>query len=591
MKRSLFLLLTVAVLFVNSFGKFTHAAIGQCDFSSAKDGDVDGSDLAQFAAYYAAVHANADVNGDSSVDSNDVAHFAEFFGQTYNVSARPPNILLIISDDVGLDVTTDMYPGLIDELETIYSSHPGVGNIRGTPASTPVLDHLAQEGKVFSNAWAQPFCSPTRASIITGLFANKHDVITYQDPLSQNHASFVKKLRDEAGYSTAAFGKWHLAGLGTYTGMKPKQAGFDLFKGSRGAALSSYWAPYEYYVQTDSTPDNVWNPGTLQPRTLPGITATTYAPVVKGWDTIDWINTRQAADPNKPWFAYLAFNMSHATAGSPMMVVPDKDTLDCHATDPLQDGPACKEIKGCGGTFGGTSIGSCTGEQLMRAMTASMDTVIGKVLEAVDSIPSDTYVIYTGDNGTPMYTIGGSLGPQIGNMYITRTGRGKGTAYESGARVAMAIRGPGIAGGSKSSEFVHAADLFSTILELAGLTPPENVPNYAGSSVPLDSVSLAPILFGPSSTVRDPNEGYILTESQNLMTAGQPIVVGARNGTYKVNCINNTNTGNCTFYNLITDPLEEFPLDKPISCTGWTTANPEWHYCRLIEVITTYSIF
>ena len=115
----------------------------------------------------------------------------------------------------------------------------------------------------------------------------------------------------------------------------------------------------------------------------------------------------------------------------------------------------------------------------MRAMTTSMDTVIGKVLEAVDSIPSDTYVIYIGDNGTPMYSNQGVLGSQIGNMYITRAGRGKGTAYESGARVPMAIRGPGIAAGSKSSEFVHAADLFSTILALAGLTPPEEVPNSA----------------------------------------------------------------------------------------------------------------
>jgi arylsulfatase A-like enzyme len=191
-----------------------------------------------------------------------------------------------------------------------------------------------------------------------------------------------------------------------------------------------------------------------------------------------------------------------------------------------------------------------------------------------------------------MYTTGGVLGPQIGNLYITRTGRGKGTAYESGARVAMAIRGPGIAPGSRSGEFVHAADLFSTILVLAGLTPPATVPNHAGTGVPLDSVSLAPILFGPSSIVRDPNEGYILTESQNLMLAGQPVVVGARNGTYKVACTNGTS--DCTFYNLVDDPLEEYPLTKPGSCSNfrtWPTSNPDWHYCRLIEVITNYSIF
>jgi arylsulfatase A-like enzyme len=584
MKRGLLLILAVSALMMGPLLTSSYAAIGDYDLSSPKDGDVDGKDLAAWIAS----------------PGPDIAGFAGFFGQTYSVSTRKPNILLIIGDDIGFDVTTDMYPGLITGLFAQYGpsgyNHPNASLINGPnskPASTPSLDQLAGAGKVFSNAWAQPFCSPTRASIITGLFAKKHDVITYADPLNQIHTSFVKKLRDEASYSTGAFGKWHLAGFPVQpnVGMMPKKAGFELYKGGLGAAPSSYWNTYEYVVQDGTTTDTGTNPGNLQPRTLPGITATTYSPVVQGADTIEWINARQAEDSTKPWFAYLAFNLSHATGGTPMMVVPDKDTLDCHSTDPNQDGPACKEIKGCyGGIFGGTSIGSCNGEKLMRAMTTSMDTVIGKVLAAVALIPSDTYVIYISDNGTPMYTTGGVLGPQIGNMYITRTGRGKGTTYESGALVPLAIKGPGIAAGSKSSEFVHAADVFSTILELAGLTPPENVPNYAGSSVPLDSKSLTPILFGSASTVRDLNNGYILTESQNLMPGGgNAIWVGARNGTYKVVCT--SSTSNCTFYNLVDDPLEEYPLTKPGSCTGWTTADPEWHYCRLIDVIDTYSIF
>jgi hypothetical protein len=88
--------------------------------------------------------------------------------------------------------------------------------------------------------------------------------------------------------------------------------------------------------------------------------------------------------------------------------------------------------------------------------------------------------------------------------------------------------------------------------------------------------------------VRDPNEGYLLTETNY---GGNK--VGARNATYKVVCT--TSTSNCTFYNLVDDPLEEYPLSKPTSCssyrTTYTTLNPEWHYCRLIEVVTNYSIF
>src|SRR5678816_1068344 len=124
--------------------------------------------------------------------------------------SRRPNILLIIGDDIGMDVTTNMYPGLIEALVKQYGpqglNHPNYQAIQGRPASTPVLDQLASQGMSFSNTWAQPFCSPTRSSILTGLFSAKTRVLTYQDPLSSKHTSFVKQLKDEGGYSTAVFG-------------------------------------------------------------------------------------------------------------------------------------------------------------------------------------------------------------------------------------------------------------------------------------------------------------------------------------------------------------------------------------------------
>ncbi len=89
--------------------------------------------------------------------------------------------------------------------------------------------------------------------------------------------------------------------------------------------------------------------------------------------------------------------------------------------------------------------------------------------------------------------------------------------------------------------------------------------------------------------MRDPNRGYLLTESLNLMT-NSTRQVGARNATYKVVCTEKVDTSACQFFNLAADPLEEYPLPKPESCSAysngtWTPADPRWHYCRLTEVV------
>jgi len=503
-----------------------------------------------------------------------------------------PNILLIIGDDFGMDVTSTIYPGLIDDLVEHYGptglNHPQYQEIAGRPASTPVLARLAQQGIEFTHAWAHPFCSPTRAAIITGLFADKTRVVNYQNPLSKNHTTFVRRLHDEGGYSTAIFGKWHLAGLpGTpenYPGIKPKQAGFDLFRGNLHAAIATYW-DYDYQVQDDSTGDNEWREEKPPTRSLPGVAGTTYAPVVKIADTIEWIRSREAADADKPWFAWLAYNLSHATAQRQpsQMAVPNADTLGKEAYE---------EMKACGGQFGTQETGTCSGESLMRAMTNSMDTLLGKLIEAVDAADPNTYIIFIGDNGTPMY--GRPNLDFIDNMYITRSGRGKGTVYESGARVPLVIRGPRIAAGSSNDSYVHAVDLYATVLDLAGLAVPKQVSNAEGTGqVGLDSRSLAPIAFGHAQTLRDPDRDYILTETEDLMRNAIR-EVGARNGRYKVLCTNDTQPGDCRFFDVANDPLEEYPLTIPDSCAGyangsWTPDNEAWHYCRLTEVVAEES--
>jgi hypothetical protein len=160
--------------------------------------------------------------------------------------------------------------------------------------------------------------------------------------------------------------------------------------------------------------------------------------------------------------------------------------------------------------------------------------------------------------------------------------------------VPLTIRGPRIARGARSSEPVHGVDLFPTILTMAGLEVPKTVPNTAGNgSVALDGVSLTPMLFGGAKNLRDPNQGYLLTETTNPIKNDRR-EAGARNGTYKVLCVERAAAESCAFYNLIRDPLEEFALDKPESCANydsgrWTPADQGWHYCRLLGVLAKES--
>jgi hypothetical protein len=70
--------------------------------------------------------------------------------------------------------------------------------------------------------------------------------------------------------------------------------------------------------------------------------------------------------------------------------------------------------------------------------------------------------------------------------------------------------------------------------------------------------------------------------------------VGVRNLTHKVLCTDGAAAANCEFFNIERDPLEEYPLAKPDDCTAytdgsWTPADPQWHFCRLTDVVAKKS--
>jgi Sulfatase len=132
-----------------------------------------------------------------------------------------PNILFIIMDDVG-----------IDQLRSL-----GYGGL--TPARTPVLDVVARNGIRFRNVWAMPECSPSRAILFEGRYPLRTNVFTaiLQNDLANSQVSpyemTTPKILRHADYTSALFGKFHLAGPDNnpYGSGTPNSLGFDYFHG------------------------------------------------------------------------------------------------------------------------------------------------------------------------------------------------------------------------------------------------------------------------------------------------------------------------------------------------------------------------
>jgi len=105
------------------------------------------------------------------------------------LEAKPPNLILIIADDMAWDDS----------------------GVYGNPhVATPNIDELAQSGMLFHHAYlTASSCSPSRCSIITGRYPHNTDAEELHWPLPKEQVTFVEKLR-QAGYWTAAAGKWHL---------------------------------------------------------------------------------------------------------------------------------------------------------------------------------------------------------------------------------------------------------------------------------------------------------------------------------------------------------------------------------------------
>jgi arylsulfatase A-like enzyme len=383
------------------------------------------------------------------------------------------NVLLIIADDYGTD------------------SSPLYNTTAGATAPTPRIAALAASGVRFSNAYACPVCSPTRATMLTGRHGFRTgvgQVVTVADGNSLTAGELtlpeVISQNNTLGIQSACFGKWHLsAGMPAATAAAPNTiGGWPHYAGSTSGALTDYFS---------------WNKSTNGTVS----TMTTYATTDLVNDATAWINARTAA--NQQWVAWVAFNAPHT---------------------PFHNPPAALHSYGAN---------PATSLLKYRAAVEAMDTEIGRLLLSVNTATTD--IIFIGDNGSP----GQVIQPPYDNDHS------KGTLYDGGTRVPLVISGPSVvSGGRTSGALVHAVDLFSTVLELAGVPLP--------ASVTLDSESLKPVLANQSPGIRTRIYNEQFTQSDPA-AGGRAI----RDDRYKLIRLNN---GAEEVYDLQASPAETVNL-------------------------------
>ena len=327
-------------------------------------------------------------------------------------AADKPNILLIVGDDMGY-------------------SDIGFHGCKYIP--TPNLDALAKSGVRFSSGYVTgPYCSPTRAALLTGRYQNRfgHEFnpsgAAAGMPIGET--TIADRLKS-AGYVTGLIGKWH---LGNQEAMQPQKRGFDEFFGFLGGAHS--------YFESN---------GILRGNTP--VTEFDYATDAFGREAVSFIERHQS----KPWFLYLAFNAVH----TPM-----------HATDDRLakfTGIADKQ------------------RRTYAAMMLAMDEAIGKVRRklADAGLEQNTLVFFISDNGGPTMpgvTVNGSRNEPLRGS--------KRTTLEGGVRVPFLVSWPARVKPGVYDQPVNQIDLSATALAAAGI---EIKPEWK-----LDGVDLVPFITG-----------------------------------------------------------------------------------------------
>jgi arylsulfatase A-like enzyme len=372
------------------------------------------------------------------------------------VTPKPPNVLFILADDLGVN-DISLYGSKFHE--------------------TPNIDALARQGMKFNQAYsASPLCSPTRSSILTGLFParigitapdchltnvvlDKHlkakagpnqktltaDSVTR---FSTNYYTLAAAFRAN-GYTTAHFGKWHLGA----EPFSPLQHGFDTdipHTAAPSPLANGFFYPFHVWKNHGRPGDNLED------------------------DLCDEAVKFIAGHKDRPFFLnYWAFEVH-----SPWQAKTNQVDKYRAKADPksLQRNP------------------------VYAGMIETLDEVVGRLVAALDKagVRDNTIIIFTSDNGPYFIPNAQYMLPEFSKVPITSAQplrAGKGTIYEAGTRVPLIIAWPGrVKPGTETEALMQSTDFFPTFADLLGWKLP--------AGLQFDGVSLRPVLER-NETARD----------------------------------------------------------------------------------------
>jgi arylsulfatase A-like enzyme len=404
----------------------------------------------------------------------------------------PPNVLLVVLDDFGVDQLAGY----------------GIG---ADPAHTPNLDLLWSRGVLFRTVWANPLCSPTRATFTTGRYAFRNTVGFLAQgsngslPLAEVTLPELLDCATGGQYRHALIGKWHLGNDAAAGGtLAPNLAGWGHYAGVFGNLFADHGPgspPVDYFHYTEVVD------GLSTPVCGEYVTTRTVD------NAIAWVQSGP-----QPWLLQLAFHAPHDPFHAPP---PELHTVDLSAAGSPEADPTAH----------------------YRAAIEAVDTELGRLLAALGPQFERTVVIVTGDNGTP----GSAALPP----YVPQ--KCKATVYEGGVRVPLLVSGPGFASHFAQCEaLVNLTDLFATVLELAGV----DLATAPGAPAVHDSLSIVPYLKQPQL----PSQRQFLYSERFTPNGPGPYVAhrqAIREQRYKLIRVQG---GQTEFYDLLCDPFENLNL-------------------------------